>query len=516
MTPRSRSAPPGAAILSSSLAVVLAVAPAVVSSAGAQPAKPGGVLRFALRGEPSTLDPHRGSSGTDHMSLYPIYDTLVRFDADMNPQPGLAESWETPDARTLVLGLRRGVKFHDGTPFNAEAVRYNIVRAQDRTLAPVASELTQVEAVEIVDPYKVRLRLRRPDASLLLSFADRAGMMVSPTAADKLGDQFGRNPVGAGEFRFVKWTPGDSVRVERFPDYWEPGRPHLDGILVRIMPDGDTRLNALRSGQVDFVMEIPPQDYASLKGEAGIKTYDRVSLAYWRIYLNVARPPLDKRAAREAIQYALDRPALLRTITFGLGEVAATPFPSLHWAHNPNLKPFPHDPAKARAKLAEAGVPGGFAFDMTVEPAPEHVRRAEAIQGQLAQVGITLELKPLELVRGVNAFFRTREVAASNTRWTGRPDPDQTLRGLFHSTGFFNPGRFKSARLEELMDQAAATYKLEERRRIYWRIDELLQQEAIDIGLFFAPALEASTAAVQGYRQNMLGKPMFRGVWLAR
>jgi peptide/nickel transport system substrate-binding protein len=503
-------------ILPSVLAVVLSVASVFVPAAGAQPAKPSGVLRFALRGEPSTLDPHRGGSGTDHMALYPIYDTLVRFDADMDPQPGLAEAWETPDPRTLVLTLRRGVTFHDGTPFNAEAVRYNITRARDPKLAPVASELTHIEAVEVVNPYKVRLRLRRPDASLVLAFADRAGMMVSPTAAEKRGEQFGRNPVGAGEFRFVKWTPGDSVRVERFPDYWEKERPYLDGILIRIMPDGDTRLNALRSGQVDFIMEIPPQDYASLKGERSLKTYERVSLAYWRIYLNVAKPPLDKRAAREAIQYALDRPALLRTITFGLGEVAAMPFPSLHWAHNPNLKPFLHDLAKAKAKLAEAGLPNGFAFDMTVEPAPEHVRRAEAIQAQLARVGIAVELKPLELVRGVSAFFRNGEVAACNMRWTGRPDPDQTVRGLFHSTAFFNPGRFKSARLEELLEQATATYKLEDRRRIYWQIDELLQQEAIDVGLFFAPALEASTAAVQGYQQNMLGKPMFRGVWLAK
>jgi peptide/nickel transport system substrate-binding protein len=496
------------------LAVVAMPRPASVD---AQAPKPGGVLRFAVRGEPSSLDPHRGSSGTDHMSLYPLYDTLVRFDPNtMTPLPGLVEAWETPDPRTLVLTLRANVKFHDGTPFNAEAVRYNIQRAQDRKISTVTSELANIESVEVAGPLRVKLHLKRPDSALLLTFADRSGMMVSPTAAEKLGEQLARNPVGAGEFRFVKWTPGDSLRVERFTDYWERGRPYLDGMLIKFIADGDTRLTALRSGQLDFTMEIPAQDFASLKTERGIRTYERVSLAYWRIYLNTAKPPLDKRAAREAIQYALDRPALVKTITFGLGEVAVTPFPSVHWAYNPGLKPFPHDVAKAKAKLAEAGLPNGFGFDMVVEPAPEHVRRAEAIQAQLAQAGIRLDIKPVELVKGVAAFFRSKEVAASNTRWTGRPDPDQTVRGLFHSTGFYNPGRFKNEQLEELMDRAVATWNLEERKKLYWQLEEVIQQEAIDVGLFYAQALEAGSTAVQGYQQNLLGKPMFRGVWLQK
>jgi len=314
----------------------------------------------------------------------------------------------------------------------------------------------------------------------------------------------------------VKWTAGDSIRVERFPDYWEKGRPYLDGMLIKIMPDGDTRLNALRSGQIDFTMEIPPQDFLGLKGERTLRTHERVSLAYWRIFLNTAKPPFDKRAAREAMQYAIDRPALLKTIMFGLSEVTVTPFPSVHWAHNPALAPFPHDPARAKAKLAEAGLPNGFSFDMVLEAAPEHVRRAEAVQAQLAQVGIRVNLQPMELVKGFNLFFRSKEVAAVNFRWTGRPDPDQTVRGLFHSTGFYNPGGWKHARLEELMDQAAASYRIDDRRKIYAQIDEIIQQEAIDIGFFFAPALEAGTTAVQGYQQNLLGKPNFRGVWLAK
>lgn len=195
-----------------------------INSIEAQP-RPGGTLRVAFRAEVSTFDPFKGASGTDHMYLYPVFDTLVRFDDKLQPRPGLAESWDTSDPKALVLRLRKNVKFHDGTPFNAEAVRFNLLRAQDKTVSSMASELGNVEAVEVVDAYTVKLRLKRPDASLVLAFTDRAGMMVSPTAMQKLGDQFGRTPVGAGEYKLVKWTPGDSVRLERFQDYWEPGGP---------------------------------------------------------------------------------------------------------------------------------------------------------------------------------------------------------------------------------------------------------------------------------------------------
>ena len=501
-------------LVAASLLLVLLAAVTV----GAQTPTPrrGGVLRVALRGEVSTLDPHRGGSGTDHMWLYPLYDTLVRFDANMSPQPGLAESWETPDPKTLVFTLRKNVKFHDGTPFNAEAVKYNITRVSDKKM-PAHTEMQTIESVEVVDPYKVRLRLKRPDASLLLTFTDRAGMMVSPTAADKLGEQFGRNPVGAGEFKFTKWTPGDSVRVDRFDDYWDKPKPYLDGMLIKVITDGDTRVSALRSGQVDFIMEIPQQDFESLKGERGLAAYNRISLAYWRMFLNMSKTPLEKRPVREAISLALDRPAILKTVAFGLGEVYAMPFPGVHWAHNAAVKPIAGDVAKAKAKLAEAGLPNGFSMDMVVEAAPEHVRRAEAMQAQLGRVGIKVDVKPMELVKGVNMMFRTKEVMAANYRWTGRPDPDQTVRGMFHSAGFFNPGAYKNEKLEALMDQAASSYKIDDRKKVYAQLNQLLQEDALDPGaMFFAAALEASSSTVQGYQPNLLGKPMFRGVWLSK
>lgn len=450
------------------------------------------------------------------MFLYPLYETLVRFDPNLNPQPGLAESWETPDPTTLVLKLRKNVKFHDSTPFDAEAVKFNILRGQDsKGGSSITSELSNIKSVEVADPSTVRLKLAKPDASLILTFADRAGMMVSPAAVQKYGDQFGRNPVGAGEYRLVKWAPGDSVQVERFPDYWEQGKPYLDGLTLKVMPDGDTRVAALRSGQLDFIMEVPPQEIQALKDEKRLTVFQAPSLAYWRIYLNISRPPLDKKAAREAINYAIDRQSLLKTIMFGLGEVGVTPFPSVYWAHNANLKGFEYDPQKAKMKLAEAGVPNGFSFDMVVEPAPEHVRRAEAIQAQLAAVGIKVEIKPMELAKGVNGYFRAKEFAAANFRWTGRPDPDQSVRGMFHSTGFYNPGKYKVARLEELMDQAVSVYKTEERQRLYRQIDEIIQQESLDVPLFFIPALEVATDRLRGYQTNLLGKPNFRGAWLA-
>jgi ABC-type transport system substrate-binding protein len=261
-------------------------------------------------------------------------------------------------------------------------------------------------------------------------------------------------------------------------------------------------------------MEVPPQQFQALKTDRTLRTHEAISLAYWRVYLNLSKPPLDKKPAREAINYAIDRVSLLKAITFGLGEIAVTPFPTVHWAHDPALRPVPYDPGRAKAKLAEAGLPNGFALDMVVEPAPEHVRRAEVLQAQLGAVGIKLDVKPMELAKGVQLFFRGKDVMAANYRWTGRPDPDQAVRGMFHGTGFYNPGAYRNARLEELMDQAKATYRHEDRRRVYHQVVELIQQEALDVPLFYAASLEAMTGSVQGYQPNLLGKPMFRGVWL--
>ena len=366
----------------------------------------------------------------------------------------------------------------------------------------------------MADRYTVRLRLKAPDASLILAFTDRAGMMVSPAAVQKLGDQFGRQPVGAGEFRMARWQPGSEVRMERFADYYEPGRPYLDGILIRIMPDGDTRVTALRSGQVDFIMEVPAQDFASLKGERNLRAIEGPTLAYWRVFLNMGKAPLERRR-RARRSTSRSTPTLLRTIIFGLGEVVASPFPAGYWAHNPSLKPGRPARSGAREGQAGRGRPAQRLHDG--HGARAHAGARAARGGHPGAVGRGRHQGGSQADgpgQGRAVLLPGQGADGGNYRWTGRPDPDQSVRGMFHSTGFYNPGGHKVARIEELMDQAKATYRQEDRRRIYQQLSEVIQQEAMDTGIYVAYSLEAMNATLQGYQPNFLGKPMFRGVWL--
>lgn len=216
--------------------------------------KQGGDLLFGYDTDISNFDPILGNSGNDHALLYPIYDTLVNYNDKLEAAPGLAESWETPDDKTIILHLRQGVTFHDGTEFNAEAVKFNLERVNSE--GSNVSDIKNVASVEAVDQYTVKLTLKQPDSSIILALSDRSGMMVSPTAVQKLGKDFAQNPVGAGPFKFVKWVPNGEIQYKKNENYWQKGLPYLNTITAKIMPDENTRLNALKSGQLNFYWNV--------------------------------------------------------------------------------------------------------------------------------------------------------------------------------------------------------------------------------------------------------------------
>src|SRR5690625_2072992 len=207
------------------------------------------ILKVAAMANPSSMDPATGGSGADHILLYPVFDTLVEWDYDtLEPKPGLAKSWAYPDPQTLVLTLQEGVRFHDGTPFDAEAVKFNLDRNRSDQRSNIRTELITVESVDVTGPLEVTLKLKEPDTSLVLILSDRAGMMVSPTAVQKLGENHDRNPVGAGPMKFVSWSDGERIELTKNTDYWKKNRPLVGGISFRIIPDSATRLRAVQSG----------------------------------------------------------------------------------------------------------------------------------------------------------------------------------------------------------------------------------------------------------------------------
>ena len=249
------------ATIFSLLVILLAICGEVLAAE-----KRGGVLKVGLTGDLTTLDPHMSTSAIDRHLYFAIYNTLVGLDPELRVVPELATAWETPDSLTYVFTLQWGVKFHDGTDFDAGIVKWNFERMKDPAVGSLRqSEIANIAAVEVVDSHTVKLSLSEPDAALLATLTDRSGMMVSRAAVEQHGKDFARNPVGTGPFQFVEWIKDDHVRVKRYAQYWREGAPLLDEVVYRPIPDPTVRLTAMRAGDLHIIDGVPLQLVSRLK-----------------------------------------------------------------------------------------------------------------------------------------------------------------------------------------------------------------------------------------------------------
>jgi peptide/nickel transport system permease protein/peptide/nickel transport system substrate-binding protein len=478
----------------------------------------GGTLRVAAPFNPSTLDPITGGLGSDHMLLYPLFDTLVDFEpATLAPKPGLATAWEFPDPKTLVLTLREGIKFHDGEPFDASAVKFNLDRARTDQRSSVKGDLQSLATVEVLAPTKVALHLSRPDTALPLILADRAGMMCSPKAVTAKGRQHDREPVGTGPFKFVKWNDNDLVVVERNEAYWKPGLPYLDGITFRVITDLNTGLRSVISGENNFAYRLNPQQQLvaeRMKGKVIVST--KPTIADYHLVFNYGRPPLNDVRIRQAINYAIDREGFNRAALLGLGVPAQTMLPPGYWAHDPSVDRFyKHDPEKARSLLAEAGHPNGIEIQFYGYSDQASQQRHEIIIEQLRQSGITAKLTTASSADMYQRFMVRGEGDMMLTLWTGRPDPSQPFLLIYGENGFNNAGKVPPPpEMVAAQNESQSAVDQDARKKAFAKLERLALEHALSCELAFVPGIEAFTPNVKGYVANLLGKPKFNEIYL--
>src|SRR3990170_1224029 len=250
--------------------------------ASAQSPRRGGILRAGLDADPPNMDPHQSTAAVDRQVFQNLYDKLVDVNQDLEIVPMLATSWQITDGgRTYTFKLRPNVVFHDGTPFNAAAVKYNFERMLDRSFgSPRFSEVNLVTGVTVVDDLTVRITLEKPFSPFLAILSDRAGMMVSPAVAQRLGKGFALQPVGAGPYKFVEKRPQERIVLERFDRHWDRNAGFVDRIIYRPFTDEQARLANLRAGELDIIDAIPPTEVAKLKTESGIRLLERASLQW--------------------------------------------------------------------------------------------------------------------------------------------------------------------------------------------------------------------------------------------
>jgi peptide/nickel transport system permease protein/peptide/nickel transport system substrate-binding protein len=480
-------------------------------------AKKGGVLKIAAPANPSSLDPATGGAGSDHSILWTMYDTLVEWDYDtLKPKPGLAK-WSYPNPKTMVLDINPGIKFHDGTDLDAEAVKFNLERDRQDPRSNVKADLTSVESVEVTGPLQVTLRLKNPDTALPAILSDRAGMMVSPTNIKALNGDTNRKPVGAGPWKFVSWADNAGIVVTRNETYWRPGRPYLDGIEFAIIPELATALRSVIAGENDMAFALPARLKPVIDRAKNLQVVTAPTLYCIQLYFTYARAPLNNVKVRQAVNFALDRQAFVKATMSGLGEPATMTLPSSHWAYDKSVSTlYPHDPAKARKLLAEAGFKNGLDLTIGGYNDQDSVRRSEVLQAQLGEAGIRLKFTRGTIAEISGQFFATeKKYDVLLSAWTGRPDPSMTYALGFDKGAYYNAGREADPELVKLIQQSRESEDLTERAAVFAKIQRFIMENALSAPIAFQYELDALGTKVKGYVPDLLGKPKFENINLA-
>lgn len=492
-----------------------------VSSAVAQDSGPierGGVLNVAFASDTKTLDPTFSINFSERQPLYLIYNTLLALRPDSTIGPELAEGWTlTADGRSLTLRLRSGVKFHDGTAFDAEAVKFNLDRRLDAAVAsPQRAQLASIlEAVTVKGPAEVELRLKAPSPGLLGMLAQREGFIASPTAVQKLGADFARNPVGTGPFLFKEWTPGQRIVVERNPNYWESGKPYLDRVVFSDVSNAVVAVQRLITGEVDYISALSPSDVRQIENRPGIRLDRSAAGRLYALQWQVDRPPFNNEKLRQAVAHAVDRKRLVDILMGGKAPVAEVMTSPALWWHAADVKSYAYDPAKAKALLAEAGHPNGLDVTLVTPQIPLLQQVNQLVQEQLKAIGVNARLEP---VSQSDWYPRVAQGLINFTpmRWSDRPDPDGLLTILLDSKGNQNTTKYANPEVDALLAKGRRSTDQAERKTVYQQVQALATRDLPYVPLFFSVEYAALRDTVRNHVWIADEIPRFREVWKAK
>jgi peptide/nickel transport system substrate-binding protein len=445
---------------------------------------PPGTLYVALEAEPPELDPNLSSAYVDRQVMASLYDKLVDIDQNGEIVPMLAKSYDVSDDGTVyTFELREGIKFHDGTEFNAEAVKVNLDRYQEEDSVR-STEVEPIESVQVVDPMTVRVTLSEPFAPFLAVLTDRAGIIASPKAIEESGGRISKNPVGTGPFEFVERVSGDHITVKKNPDYWREGLPKLDKIIYRGIEDENVQYQNLQSGELDLIDSIPLVEFKGLQESGDYRVSIEPGLGYNGIWINVTRPPFDNERLRQAVYRLVDREAVAKAALRNVGGTPAnSPFSKQSWAYGESDEYPPRSVEEAKQLLKEAGQPNGFSFTFKVDPSPLSQQIGQIIQSNLKPAGIKVELEQVEfgtlLEQNDSGNFEAMLLG-----WSGRIDPDLNIYNFVVTGGDFNASGYSNPEVDRLLGEARTTTDRDRRKELYDQALEILHEEVPYVYLF--------------------------------
>lgn len=495
--------------------LLAATALALVSPAAAQ--TPPNVLIVGQIAEPQSLDPQVSTAVNDFRILVNIYDGLVRYaDGTLEVEPALATDWTiSDDGLTYTFNLREGVNFHDGTPFNAEAVKFNFDRMLDEDHPyydtgpfPLSFNFSAVDSVNVIDEHTVEFVLTEPFAPFLSNLAYPTGLIVSPQGVMDNVDDYGRNPSGTGPYRFVEWQSNTRVVVEANPDYWD-GAPALEAVVFRPITDANTRVAEMLSGGIDVMVEVPPDNVGQFEADSAFEVHEQAGPHVWYVMLNARYGPFADKLVRQAANYAVNKEALVNEVLQGTATVSDSPIaPAFNWAYNENLEPYPYDPDMAGQLLSQAGVDSPEVTFYVTEGGSgmlDPVTMGTAIQADLEAVGfdVTIETYEWNTFLGIVNPGLGEDVDMAEMAWmTNDPDvlPFLTLRtGAWPEEGGFNSSYYSNEEVDELLEAARVETDIEARGDLYKQMQEIVYEDAPWIFVANWQQNAVTTQAVQGF-----------------
>jgi peptide/nickel transport system substrate-binding protein len=463
-------------------------------------------LRVGLAEDPDVLDPTLARTFVGRVVFASLCDKLFDVDEKLNIVPQLATGYEwSADSKALTIKLRPGVTFHDGEKLDAAAVKFNIERHKTMPGSNRSGELRPVASVDVVDPATVKLNLSAPFSPLLAALADRAGMMVSPKAAQAAGQNFGVKPVCSGPYKFVERVAQDRMVFERYAQYWDKDKIHFDKVIYTPVPDATVRLANLRAGQFDFIERVAPSDIEKLKSDAKLKVARITEIGYQGITINVGKSDIAQKHAlgkdarvREAFELAIDRQGIVQVAmdneaTVGNQWVAPN---NPYYAKN---VPIPkRDVARAKALLKEAGIekPSVTLITPTTSDAQ---RIALIVQAMVRDAGFDVKIQSTEFATSLNMADKG-DFEAYVLAWSGRADPDGNLYSFDACKQPLNYAGYCVPEIDALLNQSRTLREPAERKKVYEQIAARVLKDRPIIYLYHRNWLWAYTAKLSGVR----------------
>lgn len=457
-----------------------------------------------------SMDPHDSNDTQGYSAQKAIMEGLLGFDKDMNIVPKLAEEWEaSDDATEFTFKLREGVEFHDGTPFNAEAVKVNLDRLADpNNNLKRHSMVSMIDEVTVIDEHEVKVTLKEPFGAMLNNFAHPSVMMHSPKSLEEKGKDVGLHPIGTGPFKFEEWEPGDHLTFVKNENYWREGYPKVDSITFKPVPENGARIAMLQTGEADFIYPVPTEQADQIGDEDGIEVVIEESIVTQYASMNTLKEPFSDVRVRQALNYAIDREAFVNVVLDGHG----TPMDSIvapKVQYYSPQEPYEYDIDKAKELLKEAGYEDGFKASLWSANSSTTIKATEFLQQQLAQVGVELELVPMESGTLSESLWDVENPEDAGVEmyyggWSSSTgDADWGLRPLIGGKENFPPYSYNVAfydnrDVNSYIQQALETADSDERSDLYEKAQEIIWDEAPWIFIVLSPTMAGKKENLDG------------------